>query len=223
MQLFAQQHGRSLIYSDYLSSGNLLELPVSETSTLLSNLAGISREAGNPLNQRQRRSLTDSHASCSSFISLGNSAKKRIVAFMLNSRLAKSKNGFKKTPTLKKRKKKKRNKKKTQTPPNFPADPFPKKIEILEHFTKNTLNISLWKHGKGAAGSQGPGARPPRPAEGHVPPGWHLQALVFSCTHSLLTLPSVKIHENKPLHGKQIFNLHKSVLLFFSFPNANQF
>lgn len=136
MQLFAQQHGRSLIYSDYLSSGNLLELPVSETSTLLSNLAGISREAGNPLNQRQRRSLTDSHASCSSFISLGNSAKKRIVAFMLNSRLAKSKNGFKKTPTLKKKKKKKTaTKRKLKPPQTFLQIHFPRKLK--------SWNISL--------------------------------------------------------------------------------
>lgn len=75
---------------------------------------------------RWRRSLTDTHANCSSFISLGNSAKNRIITFTLNSRLAPSKDGLKKTQNIK-----------TKETPNktFLQIHFPKKFK--------SWNISL--------------------------------------------------------------------------------
>lgn len=103
------------------------------------NLAGISQKAGNLPDSE--RSLTDSHASCSSFISLQNSAKKCIIAFTLNFRLAPSKDGLNKKNIKK------------NPPQNVPMEFFPKKIEILEHSTKNTLNISFWS--QGLPGSRG--------------------------------------------------------------------
>lgn len=72
----------------------------SQRPLLLSNLAG--RLA---VSVTWRRRLTDSHASCSSFISLGYSAKNCIIAFMLNSRLAPSEDGLKKTQNIKTNKK----------------------------------------------------------------------------------------------------------------------
>lgn len=74
----------------------LFQLPVlGILAATLVNLAGMRWEAGNLPDLE-----TDNHASSSSFISLGNSPKKHIIAFMLNSRLPPTKDGLKtpKTP-----------------------------------------------------------------------------------------------------------------------------
>lgn len=150
---------------------------------------------------RRQRNLADSHASCSSFISLGNSAKKHITAqvliFMLKSRLAANKDGLKK----------KKRKKKTIKKPNQIHPKLSCTFISPRKFKSWNISLKLFRifHSGGThrvlQGARGP--CPPWWAEGHIPPGWHRQAPSFGCTPSfprnyMKTKPSLSM-ENKLL------------------------